>query len=81
MNKYYQTWDYCARLPNWLQTKLQFACGKCTGHDWSETESGYSGAGMLDVWCRWCNFPSQVPISEMPNKEYLKDLFESDIRQ
>ena len=75
---YPQTWHYVIYLPMWVQKVIRDICYKTVGHEWSKTESGYCGGEMLDVWCRWCNQKSNVPISEMPSKEYLRDLFEDE---
>ena len=80
--QYFQTWWWACDLKKipfvgrWLYSVVQVVCGWITGHDWSETDRGYHGTDMIDVWCRWCNFRIEIPLAEMPDSEFLKDLFE-----
>ena len=76
-NNYFQTWYYVVHLPVILQRIIKWCCGK-RGHEWSETEKGYDGGNKIDIWCRWCNFKTQVPLSEEPSANFLVDLFYND---
>ncbi len=71
---YLQTWQWVCRFPKPIKKIIQCLCG-IKGHHWSKTEKGYSGCGMVDLWCRWCNFHTSVLISEIPSAEYLRDIF------
>lgn len=42
---------------------IQEICGK-HGHEWSKTDWGYHGTDKVDVWCRWCDFFTQISIDE-----------------
>lgn len=81
---YFQTWGWACDLKKvpvagrWLYGQVQAFCGWVTGHEWSDTERGYHGTDMVDVWCRWCNFHTEIPLIEMPDSEYLKWLYELD---
>ena len=60
---YLQTWQYAVKLP---KPALKFIQKYCP-HDPSKTEWGHSlGSGLIDQWCRWCNFHSRIPTTEMP---------------
>lgn len=43
---------------------LEWLCGILTGHELSETERGYSGKGVMDRSCRWCDKVIRVPVKE-----------------
>jgi hypothetical protein len=58
--KYPQTWYFMPRI-RWLRKTLQFLHG-LWGHHWSKTEWGYGGGDRLDVWCRWCDKQSTIPM-------------------
>jgi len=71
---YPQTWaDVCKirKIPcvgEYLYKKIQWICGKITGHKSSKTEWGYGGGEYADTWCRWCNKMGQIPVKNLNNK-------------
>lgn len=75
--EYPQTWAWVERLPRSWVTRIQRWCGHITGHAWSRTECGYGGGRFFDVWCRWCDYESQIPVEEMPSRSGLIDRYRS----
>lgn len=67
-------WCYVVRFPRPIQKFIQYVCGKF-GHIVGDT--GYSGGNVIHCYCKRCNFYFKVPLIEMPNKYYLKDIFEA----
>jgi len=66
-------WPRWTKRVKWVHRLKTWLCGKITGHEWSETESGYSGCGV-DRWCRWCDKMVTMPLSESPLSGEMKDL-------
>ena len=50
-------------------------CRALTGHRQARGEWGYGGGEMFDVFCAYCHFPWQVPVSETPSEHLLASLF------
>lgn len=67
-------WWYVQHSPRPIRKSIQWLC-EWRGHIVGDT--GYSGGKMLKVYCKWCNYFYQIPLSEMPSREYLKELYES----
>ena len=72
MGGVFQTWNRVARLrrvpmlgPS-LYRFAQWFCGRFIGHQISPTEWGYGGGAYCDVWCRWCDHLSHIPLKEHP---------------
>jgi hypothetical protein len=66
------------RLTGWSRLLRWAAFGVCrrlTGHRWDPVESGYGGGEWTEVWCGYCGYQTSVPISEMPSRRWLVDLF------
>jgi hypothetical protein len=88
-NGYLQSWALASMINRRCKpigTALRWLCGKLTGHPPSKTEWGYGGGGMVDVYCRWCNQPIQIPLAEADRRfEKLRGTVYSavgrDIRQ
>ena len=38
-------------------------CEKTGGHE-ASSDVGYAGGGMLDTWCKHCDFMYQIPVLE-----------------
>ena len=49
-------------------------CEHTGGHEQAPGEVGYSGGGMLDVWCKHCDYMYQVPIKEKDVSNIFHDL-------
>jgi hypothetical protein len=54
-------WEIQRAKPRLILEKI---CEFFTGHEISKTELGYSGRGVIDRNCRWCDKFIQVPASE-----------------
>lgn len=65
-------WLYVHKSPKYIKKFIQWICG-LKGHIVGDTD--YCGGDMLNVNCKWCNYYYQIPLSEMPSKSYLKDIF------
>lgn len=74
--EYPQLW-YCwprwTKRVQWVHHVKTWMCGKLTGHEWSKTETGYSGRGV-DHWCRWCDKMVTMPLRESPLNGEMKDM-------
>lgn len=76
---YPQTWHCLPFNRNKIMAKFwRFICNHFIGHEWSKTEKGYNGCGKVDLWCRWCNFRTQVSLLEVPSAYYLKKIFDKE---
>jgi hypothetical protein len=65
-------WIYVVKFPRPIQKIIQWFCG-LRGHRVGDT--GYSGCGVLHCYCKNCNHYFTIPLSEMPSKNYLRDIF------
>jgi hypothetical protein len=66
-------WVYVVKLPLPVQRLIQKICGHF-GHVVGDT--GYMGGLKLYCYCRNCNKLFLMPLSEMPSKAYLKDIYD-----
>ena len=56
---------------------LEWLCGVLTGHEISNTERGYGGGKFYDYHCRWCDKLIQIPTSEMPSDDWMRDMYDN----
>ncbi len=59
-----------------IMKSIQWLCGKITGHafdgDW-----GYGGGDTADVWCRHCDYFTQIPKTSIWfTRRYSKEMME-----
>ena len=57
------------RIVTWL-------CEHTGGHEQLPGDVGYGGGGMLDVWCKHCDYMFQVPIKEKTLSKKFRGLMD-----
>lgn len=60
-------------IGKYIKSVLQFLCGKLCGHCY-DADWGYGGEETIDVWCRYCNYYTQLQKTSIwfRNKESRK---------